>query len=318
MKKLHLETPLLESLPLSRKLGLPVFLKMEALQPSGSFKNRGIGLLCFKLASEGAKIFISSSGGNAGLAVAYSGRQLGIPVKVFVPETTPAFMQEKMGMEGAEVIVKGRDWDETDTYAQAALQEPGSVYVSPFDHPLIWEGHSTLIEEIDAQGLKPGAILTAVGGGGLLCGILQGLQKLNWQDVSVITAETEGAASFALSWRENKRVRLKEINTIATSLGAKIVSKTAFERAQQHTMHPEIVTDQMALDALITFLDDHRILVEPACGAALSLVYNNLPLLHSFSSLLIVVCGGCVVSRKMLSHWQNLLDSNVKTNQLAF
>lgn len=76
MQKLYIETPLLESMPLSQLLGIPVFLKMEALQPSGSFKNRGIGHICSIYAKQGAKSFISSSGGNGGLAVAYSGRKL--------------------------------------------------------------------------------------------------------------------------------------------------------------------------------------------------------------------------------------------------
>lgn len=78
MKPLHIDTPLLESKPISRKTGRQIFLKMEALQPTGSFKIRGIGYLCSQLAKDGAKRFVTTSAGNAGLAVIYAGNQLSL------------------------------------------------------------------------------------------------------------------------------------------------------------------------------------------------------------------------------------------------
>lgn len=298
--KLHIQTPLLESTPLSNRLGVPVFLKMEALQPSGSFKNRGIGHLCAAYAKEGAKAFVCSSGGNAGLAAAYSGRKLLIPTTIVVPQTTLPLMIEKIRQEKADVIVHGSCWDEADRFAKTLLNEK-TKYIPPFDHPLIWEGHSTLIGEIDT---KPGAILVAVGGGGLFCGILEGLHRVGWYDVPVIAVETTGAASFANSIREGKLVELSEVNTLATSLAAKKVCQTAFEWTKRHPIHPEVVTDYAAVKAAVQFADDHRILVEPACGAPLSLIYNQLPLLKQFSSILVIVCGGAGVSRTMLTDWE--------------
>lgn len=304
MQKLYIETPLLESTPLSRLLGIPVSLKMEALQPSGSFKNRGIGHLCLAYANQGAKCFISSSGGNAGLAVAYSGRNLQIPVKVVVPTTTLPVMIEKIRMEQAEVIVKGADWNEADQYARGLLSEKGNFYISPFDHPLIWEGHSSIIEEVYKTGNKPGVVIVAVGGGGLFCGVVEGLHKVGWGDVPVVTVETQGAASFAASMQAGKVVRLEKIDTIATSLGAKEIAAKAFEWTKKHTVYSEIVTDRAAVEAALRFADDHRILVEPACGAPLSLIYDRSLLLRKFSSVLMVVCGGSGVTRSMLSSWK--------------
>ena len=86
---LHVRTPLIESLPLSTRTGKRILLKMENLQPAGSFKIRGIGLLCEQGKRDGIGHFVSSSGGNAGYAAAYAGKQLGIQTTVFVPETTP-------------------------------------------------------------------------------------------------------------------------------------------------------------------------------------------------------------------------------------
>src|SRR5437867_955469 len=88
MSPFHIRTPLLHSRPMSRP-GHDVYLKLEALQPSGSFKLRGVGAACERAVAGGARHLISSSGGNAGLAVAYAGTRLGVRVTIFVPGTTP-------------------------------------------------------------------------------------------------------------------------------------------------------------------------------------------------------------------------------------
>ena len=105
---LHIDTPLVESRALSASSGRAVWLKLDALQPSGSFKLRGVGFACETHHARGARRFVSSSGGNAGLAVAYAGRQLGVPVTVVVPETTTERARELLRLEGAEVVVVGR------------------------------------------------------------------------------------------------------------------------------------------------------------------------------------------------------------------
>src|SRR3970282_2783441 len=88
------------------------------------------------------------------------------------------------------------------------------------DDPLIWQGHSTRIDEVVRSGVKPEAVVLSVGGGGLLCGVVEGLCRNGWADVPVIAVETEGADSFARSVRSGRRVELAAITSIATSLGA--------------------------------------------------------------------------------------------------
>ena len=112
MSNLYIETPTLLSEPLSLTAGKPVWLKLEALQPSGSFKLRGVSLLCQQELARGALGFVSSSGGNAGIAVAYVGRKLGVPVRVVVPETTSEVPRQLIRAEGAELIVHGESWFE--------------------------------------------------------------------------------------------------------------------------------------------------------------------------------------------------------------
>jgi L-serine/L-threonine ammonia-lyase len=98
---------------------------------------------------------------------------------------------------------------------------------------------------------------------------------------------------------------LRQIKTLATSLGARYIAKSAFEWTKQHTVYAEVVTDRAAVEAAIRFADDHRILVEPACGASLSLIYHHLPLLKQFPSILVIVCGGSGVTQAMLSLWED-------------
>lgn len=305
MYELYIKTPFIKSLELSEHTGSEIFLKLEALQPSGSFKNRGIGVLCSHYVQhENAQSFISSSGGNAGLAVAYAGRFLKTPVKVIIPETTPKLMFDKIRREGAEVVVHGEDWNAADVLARQLSTEPGCFYIPPFDHPLIWKGHASIVHEIKESGIKPDAIVLAVGGGGLLCGVVLGLHEVGWNNVPVFTAETEGAASFAESVKAGKQITLATIKTIATSLGAKKVTQQALEWTKQHQIFPKIVSDKQALDAVVQFANQHRLLVEPACGAALSLVYDQPQDIKAYRKIAVIVCGGCGVTLDLIDKWK--------------
>ncbi len=312
MKPLHMHTPLIESPSLSKKWNKRVLLKLENLQPAGSFKIRGIGLLCQTGKHDGVGYFVSSSGGNAGYAAAYAANELETPITVFVPSTTPPDFQQRIASLGAEVIVAGDVWDEADQAATSLSSELGALYISPFDHPLIWTGHASLIDEIAAEIDKPDAIVLSVGGGGLLCGVVEGLQRLGWKDVPVVAVETEGTASLAASLQQGKLVTLNQVTGIATSLAAKTVARRAFEWAREHPIQSAIVTDAEAVSACTAFADEHRFLVEPACGASLSLAYNNHPILEEAETVMIVVCGGMGVDLARMRKWQADLLGNTE------
>ncbi|XP_046840464.1 serine dehydratase-like isoform X1 [Xenia sp. Carnegie-2017] len=135
---LYFRTPLLQSTCLSNKVGCNVYLKLENVQPAGSFKIRGIGNCCKKALEKGYTNIVSSSGGNAGLAAAYAGRKLKMPTTVVVPEITPDFTIKRIKEEGANVIVKGKVWDEANIHAIELSKIPGHFLVHPFDHDDIW------------------------------------------------------------------------------------------------------------------------------------------------------------------------------------
>lgn len=293
---LHVRTPLLESRRLSNDRS--VWLKLENTQPSGSFKTRGIGYACQQYAKDGAKRFISSSGGNAGLAVAYSGRMLNIPVTVIVPETTTEKAKDLIRRENANVIVHGSSWADAHNEATKRTNEE-SAYLHPFDDPLIWQGHSTLIEELTEQREKPDAVVVSVGGGGLYSGIVEGLNKVGWSDVTVVAVETKGTDSMNQSLQQDTLIELEAITSIATSLGAKKVAENAFRQAKIHPTTSVVVSDEEAVQGCRALLDSHHILVEPACGAAISAALNS-----DFSDLVVVVCGGVGVTDALLQKWE--------------
>jgi len=299
---LHIDTPLLESRALSAHSGRAVWLKMDALQPSGSFKLRGIGAACEVHAGRGARRFVSSSGGNAGISAAHAGRRLGVPVVVVVPETTSQRARELLRLEQAEVIVHGASWQEANELALTMLDEH-DAFLHPFDDPLVWEGHATLVDEVARAGLRPDAVVLSVGGGGLLSGVVAGMRRHGWEDVPVVAVETGGAASLHRSLAAGRRVSLEAITSIATSLGAKQVCEQAFRLAREHPLESVVVSDRDAARACLRLLDEQRVLVEPACGAALAVAYDTHPALADCHSVLVVVCGGVTATLPQLQGW---------------
>ncbi|XP_072044435.1 L-serine dehydratase/L-threonine deaminase-like isoform X1 [Amphiura filiformis] len=309
-KPLHICTPLLESVPLSKKAGFKVYIKCDNLQPTASFKIRGIGNMCQKALKKGGNHIISSSGGNAGYAAAYAAKQLGIPATIVIPGSTPEFVADNMRDVKAHVIRHGKVWDHANTYAlQLAKEKEGSIVIHPFDHPDIWEGHATVIKEIkDQVPQKPDAVITCVGGGGLLCGVIEGLQSVGWMDVPVIAMETKGADSYNQAVNAGKLVTLPDITSLAKSLGALTVTEKTLEYYKQHPIHSVVLEDKDATQACINFLDDHRMLVELACGAVLAAIYEDVipklqkegKLKDNIESAVVIVCGGASMTLQAL------------------
>lgn len=304
---LHLNTPLLESQPLSLISGRSIWLKMDALQPPGSFKIRGIGAVCEHYASQGKRRLISSSGGNAGIAVAYAGRHLSIPTSVYVPKTTTELAKDLIRREGAEVFVHGDSWQEAHELALSKV-EPRCAFVHPFDNPMLWHGHGSVIDEVVAAGLDFDAVVLSVGGGGLLAGVAEGLERNGLTSIPIIAVETAGAASLATSMEAGRRVELAAITSIATSLGARQVCERAFEIVQSGRVQCVVVSDRQALKASLQFLQDHRVLVEPACGASLAIVYKAVEALTPYKKVLLIVCGGATASLSQQKAWLELCE----------
>src|SRR5512136_1458725 len=309
MKTLHVCTPLWHSLPISAALGRPVYLKMEAFQPSGSFKARGMGAACLAAKEAGAARVVCASGGNAGYAVAYAGQQLQLDVTIIVPQTTPARSKELIQSTGARLLVHGAAWDEAYAQAVTLAKLTGAINIHPFDDPQVWRGHASLVREIAAAGIKPGAIVLSVGGGGLLCGVAEGLHALGWTDVPIVAVEAAGASSFAQSVQGDRLITIERITSIATTLGARTVAQQALDWTRHHPIVPWVISDRAAVEACLRFADDHRVLVEPSCGAALAAGYFRAPALIDRDPVVIIVCGGVGVTRELLQGWDEQVQA---------
>lgn len=302
---MSIKTPTLLGEQLSEACGTSIYLKLENLQPTGSFKDRGVGHLCEYLATTGVSHFVSSSGGNAGLSAAYAGKSLGIPTTVVAMNAISEEAETKIKGLGATVVKGGETWSEVHEIAQKVAQQKGYAYIHPFEHQLIWDGYANIVKEIAEAGIKPKTIILSVGGGGLLSGICQGLRELGWNDTKILAVETKGAASFNAATKAGHLVTLEKITSIATTLGATRVAQEALDCYERHPIESVVVTDKMAVDACWNFARDHRLLVEPSCGAALSLVYSKgLEKLGS-GPCVVIVCGGSGISCRSLLDWKS-------------
>lgn len=324
---------MIESSALSKAAGCRIFLKLENLQPSGSFKSRGIGNLLLQ-AIEAQKStgddrplhFHASSGGNAGLACVTAAVALGYRSTIAVPTSTDESMVAKLCAAGAsEVIVHGSNWSNADKYLREIMMPKAEamgekvVYVPPFDHPHVWTGNSTIISELKQQmpdGEVPDAIVCSVGGGGLFNGVMEGIEREGWH-TRVLAVETLGADSLAQAVEKRELVALPEITSVAKSLGAPTVAKRALEYALQPNASTLVIEDAEACASGWRFADDERILVEPACGASVALAYDGrlkryLKGFSSESKVVIVVCGGSRIDLRMMDAYKKQFGARAK------
>lgn len=229
-------------------------------------------------------------------------------------------MVAKLRASGAsDVVVYGANWFLADSHLRETImpkaEEMGekAIYVPPFDHPHIWEGHASMIAEIRKQMPAqdaPDAIVCSVGGGGLFCGIMQGVEREDWsQKTRVLAVETLGADSLAQAVGKRELVTLPGITSVAKSLGAPTVARQALTEALKPNVVTMVIEDAEACASAWRFADDERFLVEPACGAAVALAYDGRlkRCLKDFSvetKVVLVVCGGSRIDLKTMDAYK--------------
>ncbi|RKP06116.1 tryptophan synthase beta subunit-like PLP-dependent enzyme, partial [Thamnocephalis sphaerospora] len=292
-----------------------VWLKLENFQPTASVLIRGIGHRCTKAVRlEHAQHLVTSGDGNVGMAVAYSARQLEVPATVFLASRASDAVRQQLETNGATVVLVDGGWDVAEAQARSfADRDTHAVYIHAYDHPDVWRGHATLVTELREQmgddRPPPAAVLTVVGaGGGLLNGVLEGMRQAEWNTVPVVAVETHGGNSLQLSLEAGRVAPVERVNTIATGLGARAITRKTLDWCSRHPVIPFAVSDAMAADGCRKFADDHRILVEATCGAGLSVVYTSvlrevMPNLPSDADLIVVVCGGSDISLAQLEEY---------------
>lgn len=330
--------------PLVRQVfpSLPqIYLKHECFQPGGSFKSRGIGNLILKqsqrILQEQQKthkrpMVFASSGGNAGLAAATASRTLNLPCTVVIPEATKQRMADKIRATGANVVVSGNHWKEADNYLKSNImnqlnEDIAPIYVHPFDNPQIWEGHSSMVDEIvndfTANKIslnKIKAIVCSVGGGGLYNGIIQGLEKYNLADkIPIVGVETRGCHVFNTSLMLDRVVGFKKITSIATSLGTANIANETFAYAKKYGTKSVVLNDIDVIKTCLRYTQDFNMVIEPACGASVHLAYNTNILENALGTkltkddiVLVIACGGSSTTIQDLEETLGRLDRESK------
>lgn len=269
--------------------------------------------------------FFCSSGGNAGLACVHAAVKLGHPATIVVPMSTKPLMIAKLRAAGAaEVKQYGATWRDADTFLreevlkEAEARGEVGVYVPPFDHEDIWAGHSSLVEETAGQlaelcgeGSRPDVLACSVGGGGLLNGVMEGVERLGWRDTQVLAVETKGADSLAESVKQGEHITLPGITSLATTLGAVKVSARTYELATtRKQVKTFVLSDEEAMMGCWRLAEDERLLVELSCSVTVALCYGGRlekalgrPVKRD-DKVVIVVCGGSNVSLDMVTQWK--------------
>ena len=226
-----------------------LWLKLECLQPTGSFKARGAtNKLMTTPRSELARGIVTASGGNHGLAVARAARLAGVPATIFAPKSVSAEKVEKIRKWGAEVRIAGALWDESNDEATAFAEQSGAVYFHPFADRAVMAGQGTLGLEILDQAPDVETVLVAIGGGELIAGLATAV-KARKADVRVIGIEPEGSPTLHASLAAGRVVRLPEVTTRVATMACGRTNEANFEIIKRAVDDVVLVSDDDMLDA---------------------------------------------------------------------
>lgn len=263
-------TPLVQLDPGAFAPAAMVWLKLEQLQHTGSFKARGAlnRVLCAAEHGEvGEAGLVAASGGNAGLGVAYAAAQLDLPARVYVPETAPAVKVIKLRTLGADVVQIGTKYADAYHAAVEHADESGALFCHAYDHPDICAGQGTLGRELlDQTGGQVDTILLAVGGGGLMAGVAAATEGT----ARVVGVEPSTIPTLNAALASGRPVDVEVSGVAADSLGATRLGHIAYEIAVRADVQSVLVDDSQIIAARKLLWDHRRLVVEHGAAAALA------------------------------------------------
>ncbi len=264
---------------LSQMTGCRVYLKLENLQMTGSFKERGaLNKLLSLGEAERARGVIAASAGNHAQGVAYHARKMGGKAIIVMPEATPLNKVISTRKYGAEVILTGRNYDEAYEEAVSKQQQEGLHFIHAFDDEKVMAGQGTIALDIHADGIDPEAILVPIGGGGLISGIAVAIKEL-YPRCRVIGVQTRQAPSMKSSIAAGRIIPMKSKPTLADGIAVKSVGHLTFAVVQQYVDDIVLVDEEEIAAAILTLLETEKTLVEGAGASTLAaLAYHDLGL----------------------------------------
>jgi len=286
------ESPCVESIPLSQLTGARVWCKLDYLQRTGSFKERGARNALLKLTeAQRSRGVVAASAGNHALGVAYHGSLLGVPVTVVMPRFAPLIKVTNCRALGATVILHGDDVGHAREQAVALAAERGLAFVHPFDNADVMAGQGTMALEILEQTPGVEAVVVPVGGGGLIAGIGT-VMKARAPQVEVVGVEPEAAACLAAAMSVGTPVTVPLSPTLADGLAVSRVGDVPFE-SDRRVVDRVVTVDEASIAlAILRLIELEKSVVEGAGATPLAaFIAGKLPHLEG-RTVVLTLCGG--------------------------
>ena len=275
-----------------RQLGLDVaevWLKLEQLQVSGSFKARGMFNRMRSLPPPAAGVVIAS-GGNAGIAVATAAQALNVPCEVFLPEVSTPAKRARLASLGARVTVEGAQYPQALEACLRRKKETGAMLMHAYDQPEVVVGAGTLGLEIEQEAGLPDRVLVSVGGGGLVAGLAAWFDSRTHVDaLEPVNAPTLHAARAA-----GQPVDVAVSGLAADSLGARRIGDIAWAVSQRHIAGAHLLSDEAIARAQQRMWSQWRLAVEPAAALPLAALWEGVVRPAPTEKVCVIVCGANV------------------------
>lgn len=283
-------TPLEPSEIISKKTGAQVFLKLENLQKTGSFKLRGAYNKIAVLAQAAAEGVVAASAGNHAQGVAFASSRVGIPATIVMPKGAPITKIESTKALGANVVLAGQGYDDAFRKAQEIQHENGAVFVHAFDDPLVIAGQGTIGLEILEELPDLDAVVVPIGGGGLIAGVACAIKEKR-PEVQIIGVEAAGAPCMLEACKSGAVHELNSANTIADGIAVRRPGDLTFNMVRQYVDHIVTVDDEEIAWAILMLLESSKLMVEGAGAVGIAaLLHKKCDL--SCKKVAVIISGG--------------------------
>lgn len=286
-----IKTPCVYSLPLSRLTGKDVFLKLECLQLTQAFKARGnANKLALMGKAEGERGVITASSGNHGLGLSLASKKHGLNAVIVVPEVAPVNKIEKIRENGAEVVIKGKTYDDAVNYAQTLSREKNLFYVPSFDDLDIIAGNGSMGLEILEDVPDVNLIICPIGGGGGISGIALAVKQVN-QNIRVVGVEAEKAPSMLRSIEAGEITELTSANTFADGIAVRKPGKLNFEIVRGWIDKIITVSEEEMERAVFLLAKEAKIIAEGAGAASVAALITG-KVNSKYEKIVCIISGG--------------------------
>jgi threonine dehydratase len=268
-----------------------VLFKLENLQLTGSFKERGALNRLLTLTPEESKHgVIAASAGNHGMAVAYHSRRLNIASTIVMPTSAPLIKVTRVRQYGAESVLHGNDYDSAYTEAIRLSQEKQLTFISAFDDPWVVAGQGTIGLELYEQNPDLDAVIVPVGGGGLIAGIALALKTI-LPKIRVIGVQSEAVPSMKAALKNGAPLQLPAATTIADGIAVRAVGATPFELVRTYVDEIVTVSEGEIANAVLMLLEVEKTVAEGAAAVPLAALLNKKVVLAG-KNVGLVISGG--------------------------